>query len=412
MPHSPDGPWPDGPWPDGPWLTIIGIGEDGLESLSSAAREALEDAALIMGAPRHLALLPALRAETLNWPVPFEEGVQALLSRRGKPTVMLASGDPFWFGAGASVTRHLEQQEWTAHPAPSTFTLAAARLGWPLQDTKCHGLHAAPLTRLRPSLVPGRRAILLLRDGSAVGELATWLKAQGFGASTIHVLEALGGPRERVRQGTADMLDLADIAHPVAVGLFVAGEGRTLPRCSGIPDLWFDHDGQITKRPARALTLSALAPRPGETLWDIGAGSGSIAIEWLLAHPSTAAIAFEADPERAVRARANALSLGADRLTVIEGRAPDILNGQPRPDAIFIGGGLSQSLLETLFALPGGPTRLVANAVTLESETLLAQWHAAKGGELLRIELAQAVPLGTRRGWRSAYPLVQWSVTL
>ncbi|UZW57597.1 precorrin-6y C5,15-methyltransferase (decarboxylating) subunit CbiE [Sphingobium sp. JS3065] len=398
--------------PDSPWLTIVGIGEDGPDGLSSAARAALDEAALIMGAPRHLALLPALRAETLTWPVPFETGTQMLLSRRGQPTVMLASGDPFWFGAGASITRHLEPQEWIAHPAPSAFTLAAARLGWPLQHVECHGLHAAPLTRLRPSLAPGRRAILLLRDGAAVGELAAWLTEQGFGASTLHVLEALGGPRERIRQCTAEMPNLTDIAHPVAVGLTLAGEGRTLPRSSGIPDDWFDHDGQITKRPARALTLSALAPHPYETLWDIGAGSGSVAIEWLLAHPSTAAIAFEADPERAARARANALALGADRLTVIEGRAPDILNGRTRPDAIFIGGGLSQSLLETLFALPGGPTRLVANAVTLESEALLAQWHADEGGDLLRIELAQATPLGTRRGWRAAYPLVQWSITL
>lgn len=398
--------------PDGPWLTIIGIGEDGLDGLSSAAREALEGAAFITGAPRHLALLPALKAEYGSWPAPFEEGIAALLARRGQPTVMLASGDPFWFGAGTSITRHLEPREWTAHPAPSTFALAAARLGWALQDTECHGLHAAPLTRLRPSLMPGRRAILLLRDGSAVGTLADWLTEQGFGASTLHVLEALGGPRERIRRCMAAGLDLTDIAHPVAVGLSVAGVGGTLPRSSGIADDWFDHDGQITKRPARALTLSALAPRPGETLWDIGAGSGSVAIEWLLAHPSTGATAFEADPERAERARANALALGVDRLTVIEGRAPAILDGRSRPDAIFIGGGLSPSLLETLFALPGGPTRLVANAVTLESEALLAEWHARKGGDLLRIELAQAASIGSRRGWRSAYPLVQWSVTL
>lgn len=398
--------------PDGPWLTIIGIGEDGLDGLSSAARSALEGAALIAGAPRHLALLPALKAEYLRWPVPFEEGIPALLARRGQPTVMLASGDPFWFGAGTSITRQLEPHEWTAHPAPSTFALAAARLGWPLQHIECHGLHAAPLTRLRPSLMPGRRAILLLRDGPAVGMLAAYLTEQGFGASTLHVLEALGGPRERIRRSTAERLDFHDIAHPVAVGLSVAGEGRTLPRASGLADEWFDHDGQITKRPARALTLAALAPRPGETLWDIGAGSGSIAIEWLLAHPSTEALAFEADPERAARARANALALGADRLTVIEGKAPDILSDRARPHAIFIGGGLSQALLETLFALSGGPTRLVANAVTLESEALLAQWHASRGGDLLRIELAQAAALGSRRGWRSAYPLVQWSVIL
>jgi precorrin-6Y C5,15-methyltransferase (decarboxylating) len=398
--------------PDNPWLTIIGIGEDGPGGLSLAAREALETASLITGAPRHLALLPPVKAELQPWLVPFEDGIAALLAHRGRPVVMLASGDPFWFGAGASVTRHLTPGEWTAYPATSTFSLAASRLGWPLQDTECHGLHAAPLARLRPSLIPGRRAILLLRDGPAVKALAAYLVQEGFGTSTLHVLEALGGPRERIRHSSANTLAFHDIAHPVAVGLCVSGEGKTLPHANGLPDDWFDHDGQITKRPARALTLSALAPRPGETLWDIGAGSGSVAIEWLLSHPSAQALAFEADPVRAARARANAAALGVERLTVIEGKAPAILEGRTRPEAIFIGGGLSDALLESICALPGGPSRLVANAVTLESEALLCQWHARKGGSLLRIELAEAVPLGSRRGWRAAYPLVQWSVTL
>jgi len=395
-----------------PWLTIVGIGEDGADGLSPAARKALEDAAFISGAPRHLSLLPPCKAERHSWPVPFEEGVQALLARRGQPAVMLASGDPFWFGAGTSITRHLSPGEWTALPAPSTFSLAAARLGWPIQHIACHGLHAAPLARLRPELTPGHRALILLRDGPAVRELACYLTKIGFGASTLHVLESIGGPRERVRAVQANNLNFLDIDHPVSVGLTVAGDGTTLPCASGLADDWFDHDGQITKRPVRALTLSALAPRPGETLWDIGAGSGSIAIEWLLAHSSTQALAFEADASRAARARGNAAALGVDRLMVTEGTAPDVLRDRSRPDAIFVGGGLSQSLLEMLFSLPGGPTRLVANAVTLESEALLAHWHAEKGGDLLRIELAQAAPLGSRRGWRSAYPLVQWSVTL
>lgn len=390
----------------------MGLGEDGVDGLSTAARVALEAADLVAGSSRHLTLLPALKAETLCWPVPFEDGIALLLAERGRQVVMLASGDPFYFGAGTSVTRHLERGEWTAHPAPSTFSLVAGRLGWALQETVCLGLHAAPLTRLRPHLAPGLRIILLLRDGVAVAELAEYLQAQGFGPSTLHIMEALGGPRERIRQATADAFPFDDIAHPVAVGLNVAGEGRVLPLASGVADDWFDHDGQITKRPARALTLSALAPRPGETLWDIGAGSGSIAIEWLLSHPSTQAFAFEADATRAARARANAAALGVDRLRVVEGRAPDILAGQPTPDAVFIGGGLSEELLTALWAwLPNG-TRIVANAVTLESEALLARWHGAKGGHLLRIELAEAAPLGTRRGWRASYPLVQWSAVL
>ncbi|EZP74306.1 Precorrin-6y C5,15-methyltransferase (Decarboxylating), CbiE subunit [Sphingomonas paucimobilis] len=383
-----------------------------MTGLPSIARAVLEEAQFITGAPRHLALLPPLKAECHAWPAPFEDGVARLLTRRGQPTVMLASGDPFWFGAGASITRHLEAGEWIAYPGPSTFSLAAARLGWALQDTLCHGLHAAPLVRLRPDLTPGRHAIVLLRDGAAVGELAAFLTREGFGASTLHVMEALGGPRERIRQVRADDYDLSDVAHPVAVGIDIAGDGGVMPRASGIGDQWFDHDGQITKRPVRALTLSALAPRPGETLWDIGCGSGSVAIEWLLSHPSTQAVAFEADPARAARARANADRLGVDRLTIIEGRAPAVLHGRARPDAIFIGGGLSNELLERIMDLRGKPTRLVANAVTLESESLLAHWHARIGGELLRIELATAVPLGTRRGWRSSYPLVQWSVIL
>jgi len=394
------------------WLTIVGIGEDGMDGLCAASRAALAAAELVVGSPRHLALLPALTCPVIEWPAPFAQGVAALLKHRGQRVVMLASGDPFWFGGGATVTRDLARDEWIAHPAPSTFSLAAARLGWSLQETVCLGLHAAPLDRLRPHLAPGRRALVLVRDGHAVRALAQYLARLGFGPSPLHVLEALGGPRERVRKVAAQALDFADIAHPVAVGIDCAGAGPVLPSSAGRQDDWFAHDGQITKRPVRALTLSALAPRPGELLWDIGAGSGSIAIEWLLCHPANRACAMEADPVRALRARANAASLGVDRLETVGGRAGHALPGGPMPDAVFIGGGLSDTLLEQLWAqLPAG-VRLVANAVTLESEALLARWHGTKGGELLRIELADAVPLGSRQGWRARYPVVQWSVSL
>ncbi|HEX7822793.1 MAG TPA: precorrin-6y C5,15-methyltransferase (decarboxylating) subunit CbiE [Sphingobium sp.] len=398
--------------PDRVWLTIVGIGEDGPDTLSPASREALAQADFVTGPPRHLALVPYLKCETAAWPVPFEDGVAAVLDRRGSRVVMLVSGDPFWFGAGSVMARHLHPGEWTAHPTPSTFSLAAARLGWAIDDTACLGLHAAPFTRMRPHLAPGRRALVLVRDGDAVGELAAYLCAQGFGPSRLAVLEALGGPRERIRHTTAATLDYEDIAHPVAVGIDFAGDGAVLPRALGLADQWFAHDGQISKRPIRALTLSALAPRPGETLWDIGTGSGSIAIEWLLAHPAMQATGFEVDAGRAARARDNAARLGVDRLAVIEGRAPDVLAGHAPPDAVFIGGGLSAALLEALWDILNPGTRLVANAVTLESEALLAQWHAVKGGNLLRIELAEAAPLGTRRGWQASYPVVQWGVTI
>lgn len=394
---------------DAPWLTIVGLGEDGADGLSAAARAAIAAADVVTGAARHLALLPDLTAEVLEWPVPFAEGIPRLLALRGRQVVMLASGDPFWFGAGTSVTRHLEPGEWRALPAPSTFGLAAARLGWALEATVCLGLHAAPLARLRPHLAPGVRALVLLRDGAAVAELAAWLSGAGFGASAMTVLEALGGPRERVRRTSAAGFDLTDAAHPVAVGLEPAGDGSVITAAAGRADTLFDHDGQITKRPVRALTLSALGPRPGERLWDIGAGSGSVSIEWLLAHPTTQATAVEADPARAARVRANADRLGTDRLQLVQGRAPDALEGLPVPDAVFVGGGLSDALLVHLWErLPAG-CRVVANAVTLESEALLASWHARAGGSLLRIELAEASPLGGRRGWKSAYPVVQWS---
>ncbi|MCA2011526.1 precorrin-6y C5,15-methyltransferase (decarboxylating) subunit CbiE [Cereibacter sphaeroides] len=397
---------------EAPWLTILGLGEDGPAGLTDASRAALDAAEVVMGPARHLALLPGLAAERVEWPVPFADGVPVLLGYRGRRVVMLASGDPFWFGAGTVVTRELAAGEWVALPGASCFSLAASRLGWGLEGVTCLGLHAAPLSRLRSMLAPGARAVVTLRDGAAVAELAGYLESEGFGASALTVMEALGGPRERVRRVVAGGYALEDVQHPVVVAVELAGDGAVMGAASGRADQWFANDGQITKRPVRALALSALAPKPSELLWDIGAGSGSIGIEWLLSHPSLRAIGFEGHPDRAARARENALRLGVDRLVIVEGRAPDVLLGQPLPDAVFIGGGLSQVLLDQLYALLKPGTRLVAHAVTLESEAMLAMAHAAKGGNLLRVELAEAQPLGARRGWKSAYPIVQWSVTL
>lgn len=384
-----------------------------MAGLSAASRAALAEAEVLIGAPRHLGLVPpdaSGAAARLVWPVPFAAGIERLLALRGQRVVLLASGDPFWFGAGSVIVRHLSPDEWVALPAPSVFSLAAARLGWALERTHCAGLHAAPFARLRRQLAPGMQALVLVRDGAAVGSLAQWLSTHGFGASTLHLLEALGGARERVRTlpAAAPMPD--DVQHPVLVGIAaMADRPAAMPCVTGLPDALFAHDGQLTRRPMRALTLSALAPRPGEHLWDIGAGSGSIGIEWLLSHPANGATGFEVDPERAERARANALALGADRLLVRVGRAPAVLAGQPLPDAVFIGGGLSRDLLDWLWQHLAPGTRVAANAVTLESEALLAQWAAVQGGSLLRVELAEAAPLGSRRGWKSAYPVVQWS---
>lgn len=391
-----------------PWLSIIGLGEDGLSGLPGATRAALEKAETVFGGARHIALAQ-VGDRGREWPVPFS--VAPVLALRGQPVAVLASGDPFWFGAGGSLAAHLAPDEWRAYPAPSTFALAAARLGWRLEEVQCLGLHAAPFERLVPILSPGVRVIALLRDGAAPAALANWLSGAGFGPSTLTVLEALGGPRERVRQSEAQLFDLDDIAAPVAVAINAAGKPG-LPRAAGLPDDLFAHDGQITKRPVRALTLSALAPRPGERLWDIGGGSGSISVEWALSAPGASAICIEPRADRCANIRASAEAFGlSHRLSVIEGAAPEALDGLAPPDAVFLGGGGSEELLTALWTrLPPG-TRLVANAVTLETQALLTNWQGAKGGSLTKAELSEAAPLGQGRGWTAARPIVQWSVT-
>ncbi len=394
-----------------PWVTIIGLGEDGADGLPPASLAALRAAKIVMGPPRHLALLPQGVWQRIEWPVPFADGIARLLELRGQDVVVLASGDPFWYGAGAVLARHLEPGEWHALPAPSTFSHIAARMGWALEQVVCLGLHAAPLTRLRPHLAQGARAIVLLRDGAAVSELAEYLNERGFDGSDMTVCEAVAGPKERMTRLSVAEAAKGGFSHPVAVALEVAGAGPALPVASGRADELFDHDGQITKRAIRALTLSALAPRPGEYLWDIGGGSGSIAIEWLLAHPSLRATSIERDPARAGRIAQNAAALGVDRLEVVQGAAPEALGGLTPPDAVFIGGGMSAEMLGVLTGFGPG-TRIVANGVTLEAEALLTDAQAQWGGTLTRIEIAEAAPLGRKRGWRASFPIVQWSAAL
>ncbi len=390
-----------------PWLSIIGMSDDTATALPPASRAALDAAEIIFGGPRHLALAE-VGSRGQAWPVPFS--IDPVLAQRGKRVVVLASGDPFWFGAGGSLSAHLRPGEWQVMPAPSTFSLVAGHLGWRLEDITCHGLHAAPFARLRAMLAPHARLICLLRDGEAPRGLAQWLTKQGAGDAALTICERMGSPAQKIRQTTAAAFDLDDIAAPVAVAVALpAGVG--LPRASGLPDDLFCHDGQITKRPIRALTLSALAPQPGALLWDIGAGSGSISVEWCLA--GGRAIAFEQHQDRLANIARNIADFGVDhRMTAVLGDAQTMVKDHPLPAAVFVGGGGNSALFEKLLqTLPKG-TRIVANAVTLETETLLAQLHGERGGDLLRIEVAQAAPLGRMRGWQAARPLVQWSLTL
>jgi len=389
-----------------PWLTIIGIGEDGGKALPDASRIALARAEFVFGGARHLELVAGMTggAALQPWPIPFD--VAALLAHAGRRVVALASGDPFWFGAGAVLAANLPRGAWVSHPAPSSFALAANRLGWSLEHTACHGLHAAPFARLRPDLANGARLIVTLRDGEAAGQLAQYLTQIGFGASEMTLLSRLGAQQEAITQTRADGFNLPAPAAPVMAAITAKGTG--LPRGFGLPDDLFQSDGQITKAPIRALTLSALAPRKAEVLWDIGGGSGSVSVEWCLAGGASYCIEPRAD--RCANIAANAAAFGVDhRLNVLQAAAPANLAMLPQPHAVFVGGGGNQALFTAVWDIIPTGCRVVANAVTLESESLLIQLCAQYGGALMRAEIAHAAPLGRMRGWHSLRPIVQWS---
>ncbi|MHB2209597.1 precorrin-6y C5,15-methyltransferase (decarboxylating) subunit CbiE [Methylobacterium sp. CM6257] len=394
----------------GPWLSIVGIGEDGRAGLVPAAAAALDSARVVYGGRRHLALAGPLQAETRSWPSPIHDAYPEILARRGEPTCILATGDPFHYGIGAEIARLIPPSEIRAFPLPSAFSLACARLGWPLAECGLVTLHGRALARIVPHLQPGARLLVLSWDGATPAAIARMLTERGFGASTLTVLEAMGGPRETVRAARADAFDLRSIDPLNTVGIAVAGAGRALPLAPGLDDSLFENDGQLTKAEIRALTLAALRPHPGLHLWDIGAGAGSIAIEWMLRHPSLHATAIEAQPDRAARIRRNAETLGAPDLTVLTGAAPAALVGLPAPDAVFIGGGVSEPgvLAAALAALrPGG--RCVANAVTLQGEAALLATFADHGGSLRRFSVDRASPVGGLHGWRPAMPVTQWA---
>jgi precorrin-6Y C5,15-methyltransferase (decarboxylating) len=396
------------------WLSIVGIGEDGADGLSPVARGLVTNAEIVFGGKRHLKLAGALiRGAARPWPSPFERGIEEVLAARGRAVCVLASGDPFFYGVGTVLMRHVDPQETVTVPAPSAFSLAAARLGWALPDTILLSLHARALDLIRPHLQPGARVLALTSDGDGPAALALLLAATGFGGSKLTVLEALGGPRECVRTTTAENFSLGtvDPLNTLAIEVIAAKDARVLARATGLPDHLFEHDGQISKREIRAVTLSTLGPRRGELLWDIGAGSGSVAIEWMLADPSMRAIAVEARADRAARIHRNAAAFGVPGLDIVEGTAPAVLERLATPDAIFVGGGASDPILDAAITALRRGGRLVVNAVTLATEAMLIARHGALGGELIRISIARADAVGTKTGWRPAMPVTQWAWT-
>lgn len=392
------------------WLSIVGLGEDGLEGLSPLARHMIDSAGVLVGGERHLAMLPEDGRERLTWTRPLMKLVDEIVQRRQKGVCILATGDPMWFGIGVTFAKRIPAEEMTILPAPSAFSLACARLGWSLSETECLTLHGRPLELVLPVLQPGAR-LLALSDGSETpANLAALLTARGFGASRLSVLSHMGGSREDRIDGTANdwpAVEVPDL-NTVAIECIAGRDARPLSRLAGLPDDVFEHDGQMTKREVRAVTLARLAPKAGERLWDVGAGCGSVAIEWLRGAARTSAVAIERDSERRGLIAANAAALGTPQLEIVAGSAPEALDGLPQPDAVFVGGGLGQEglLARCWEALPSGG-RLIANAVTLEGEAALLHWHREIGGDLTRLQVSRAGPVGALTAWKPAMAVTQ-----
>ncbi|MEL6914647.1 MAG: precorrin-6y C5,15-methyltransferase (decarboxylating) subunit CbiE [Pseudomonadota bacterium] len=389
-------------------LHVIGIGANGLESLAPSARAALDAAEVIVGGARHHALTGGIEAERLSWPSPFDALVSQLEDLAGRRVAVLATGDPLWFSVGEKLAEAFPRAVF--HPQLSAFQLAAARMGWSLCAVDTLSIHGRPVETLLPFLRPGARLLLLTSGAGSPGDVADLLVARGFGPSMLTMLADLGGDETRM-DGTAEgWQGPAPAFHTLAVHLVPGPGARMLPRSFGLPDAAFESDGTMTKREVRALTLSALAPAPGALLWDIGTGAGSVAIEWMRAAKGAEAIGIEPRADRRALAAANATALGTPGLTILDGEAPDALAELPAPDAVFFGGGLSERAFARAWLALKPYGRLVANAVTLESEATLTALHQAHGGELLRIAVQRAEPVGRLTGWKPAMPVTQLSL--
>lgn len=394
-----------------PWLTLVGIGEDGV--LAPGGPEVLARADIVYGGARHLELAGEISAEKRIWPSPFSTVFADLAQLKTRRVVVLATGDPMWFGIGSSLLKHFAPQEMSVLPSPSAFQLAAGRMGWALQETDCLSVHGRPVDLLRAALYPGARLLVLTSNGETPQQVADLLADEGYGRTRMTALEHLGGDKERRVDGSAETWSeiVADF-HTLALDVIADPGFRFRGRTPGLPDDAFHHDGKMTKQDIRAVTMAELKPYPSALLWDIGAGCGSVAIEWLRAAPRTQAIGLEPHAERRRMAAENATALGVPHLDLRDVSAPEGLKDLPAPDAVFIGGGLTvPGLVEAaLDALPSGG-RLVANAVTLESELVLLGAYQALGGDLKKLSVHRASAVGGLTGWRPLMPVTQWSYT-
>lgn len=397
-----------------PWLTVVGIGDDGLGGLSSQARALVDEAELLVGGARHHLLVRDHRAERLTWRQPLRDSLADIAAHRGRRVVVLATGDPMDFGIGVTLAREFSRDEMVVLPVAGAFSLACARLGWPLREITCLTLHGRPLAELALHLAPKARLLIMSEDGDTPAQAAAVLVARGYGPSRMTVLAHMGGARESVRDGVAESWygAVGPALNVIAVTCEAGPSAKITPRIPGLPDDFFVHDGQLTKCEVRGATLAALVPLPGQHLWDLGAGCGSIAIEWLRGADRTSAQAVERDRARAALIEQNANALGVPRLAVIQSEILAALAQLAMPDAIFVGGGLtSRGLIDACVERLAVGGRLVANAVTVDGEGVLLDGHQRHGGGLKRISISRAESLGNRVGWRALAPVTQWCWT-
>ncbi|KJZ18893.1 bifunctional cobalt-precorrin-7 (C(5))-methyltransferase/cobalt-precorrin-6B (C(15))-methyltransferase [Loktanella sp. S4079] len=394
-----------------PWLHIVGIGEDGLDGLTPATRAVVAAAEVIIGGERHHNLAGNTSAERMAWPSPFDAMIEKIENLRGRRVVILVTGDPLWFSVGARIGRAIDPKEIIYHPQLSAFQLASARMGWSLADVETLTVHGRPVEQMIAFIQPDARLLVLTTGAETPAQIAHFLTERGFGRSKMTVLAAMGGKDEARFDGLAESW-----AHEVpafntlAVECVAAPDAALLPRVPGLADNLFQSDGTMTKQEVRAATLAKLMPMRGALLWDIGCGCGSVAIEWMRAARYARAVGIEPRADRRAMAAANALALGVPKLEIVEGTVPAALVGLEAPDAIFIGGGLSRETFDAAWAALRPLGRLVANAVTLESEAALIALHAEFGGDLVKIATHRAEPVGRLTGWRPAMPVTQWSL--
>ncbi|WP_416398691.1 precorrin-6y C5,15-methyltransferase (decarboxylating) subunit CbiE [Allohahella sp. A8] len=394
------------------WLTLVGLSEAGWAGLAEDARAAVLGAEVLFGGARHLAYVPEVDGQVRKaWPSPIQPGLEELMTYAGRPVCVLASGDPFWFGIGATLSRYLPAGAMRSLPGPSAFSLAAARMGWPLQDCHCFSVVARDIDRLRAVLSPGRRLLVLSEDGNSPARVARLLVSAGYGDSQMVALQSMGGASETRCERTASAWGDTAVhkLNTLAIECRSRLAGHGCSRVPGRDENEFTHDGQISKREIRAVILAYLAPRGGEHLWDLGAGSGAVSIEWLLADAANTATAVEVKEKRVAQIMANAQSFGVGHLQCIAGRTPAALSGLVKPDAIFIGGGITEAkLLDLCWQALSAGGRCVASAVTAEGEAALIAARARYGGALVRLAVERSEALGRFTGWRPLRTITLW----